>query len=208
MDGPDQDTAAGRGHLRAARADRERVIEVLKTAFVQERLDQDEFGARVGLALAARTYAELAALTADLPVGLLTADLPVGLLTADLPVGLAAASPPAVVASRPRAGPPRTPAQIMARSACWSVICLLVAVTLTIGGMWFFISPLVVLAVGILGHGITEALDQRRSRKQLPSGPGRGRRRPDGQPGREPAAPDWPGADWPGAEMRALQPGI
>jgi hypothetical protein len=190
MDGPDQDTTAGHGHLRAARADREHVIEVLKTAFVQDRLDQDELGVRVGLALVARTYAELAALTADLPAG------------------LAAASPPAVVASRPRAGPPRTPAQIMARSACWSVICLLVAVTLTIGGMWFFISPLVVLAVGILGHGITEALDERRSCKQLPSGPGRGRRRPDGQSGREPATPDWPGADWPGAEMRALQPGI
>lgn len=190
MDGPDQDTAAGRGHLRAARADRERVIEVLKTAFVQDRLDQDEFGARVGLALAARTYAELAALTADLPAGLV------------------AATPPAVVASRRRAGPPRTPAQIVARSACWSVMCVLVAVTLTIGGMWFFISPLVVLAVGILGHGITEALDERRSRKQLPSGRGRGRRRPDGKPGRGLAAPDWPGADWPGAEMRVLRPGV
>jgi Domain of unknown function (DUF1707) len=152
MDGPDQDTAAGRGHLRAARADRERVIEVLKTAFLQDRLDQDEFGARVGLALAARTYADLAALTADLPAD------------------LAAAGPPAVVTSRPRAGPPRTPAQIMARSACWSVICLLVAVALTISGMWFFTSPLAVLAVGILGHGITEALDERRSRRQLPSG--------------------------------------
>jgi Domain of unknown function (DUF1707) len=139
MDGPDQDTAVGRGHLRAARADRERVIEVLKTAFVQDRLDLDEFGTRVGQALAARTYAELASLTADLPVG------------------PAAASPPAAVA-------PRTPAQIIARSACWSVICLLTAVILTIGGLWFFISPLVVLAVGILGHGITEAMDERRSR--------------------------------------------
>lgn len=146
MDGPDQDTAVGRGHLRAARVDRERVIEVLKTAFVQDRLDLDEFGTRVGQALAARTYAELASLTADLPVG------------------PAAASPPAAVAPRTPAGPPRTPAQIIARSACWSVICLLTAVILTIGGLWFFISPLVVLAVGILGHGITEAMDERRSR--------------------------------------------
>ena len=57
----------GRGRLRAARADREQVVDVLKTAFVQDRLTKDEFEARVGQALASRTYAELAALTADLP---------------------------------------------------------------------------------------------------------------------------------------------
>ena len=34
---PDE-AAAGRGHLRAAHADRERVIEALKAAFVQGRL--------------------------------------------------------------------------------------------------------------------------------------------------------------------------
>lgn len=59
--------AGGRGRLRASDADRERVIEVLKTAFVQERLDRDEFGLRVGRALASRTYADLAVLTADIP---------------------------------------------------------------------------------------------------------------------------------------------
>ena len=59
--------AAGRGHLRASHADREQVIGPLKAAFVQGRLTRDEFDLRVGLALTARTYAELAALTADLP---------------------------------------------------------------------------------------------------------------------------------------------
>jgi len=59
--------AGGRGRLRAARADRERVVEVLKAAFVQGRLDKGEFDARVGQALASRTYAELAALIADIP---------------------------------------------------------------------------------------------------------------------------------------------
>jgi len=59
--------ALGRGHLRACHADREQVIGVLKTAFVQGRLGKDELNARVGQALAARTYADLAALTADLP---------------------------------------------------------------------------------------------------------------------------------------------
>ena len=38
-------------------------------AFVQERLTKDEFDLRVGRALASRTYADLAALTADIPAG-------------------------------------------------------------------------------------------------------------------------------------------
>jgi hypothetical protein len=63
-------SAVGRGHLRASHADREQVVEVLKAAFVQARLDRDEFDLRVGQALASRTYAELAALTADIPAGL------------------------------------------------------------------------------------------------------------------------------------------
>jgi len=61
--------------LRASRADRERVIDLLKAAFVQGRLDRDEFDARIGQALASRTYGELAAVTAGIPAGL-TAALP------------------------------------------------------------------------------------------------------------------------------------
>jgi hypothetical protein len=73
MAGPRDEIAAGaggRGHLRASRADREQVIGTLKAAFVQGRLVKNEFDVRVGQALAPRTYAELAALTADLPAGL------------------------------------------------------------------------------------------------------------------------------------------
>jgi len=51
----------------ASHADRERVIGLLQAAFVQDRLTKDEFDARVGRALAARTHADLAPLTADLP---------------------------------------------------------------------------------------------------------------------------------------------
>jgi Domain of unknown function (DUF1707) len=68
--------ALGRGHLRACHADREQVIGVLKAAFVQGRLGRDELNARVGQALAARTYADLATLTADLPAGLAAAEPP------------------------------------------------------------------------------------------------------------------------------------
>jgi hypothetical protein len=62
--------------LRASHADRERVIEVLKVAFVQGRLTKDELDARAAQAFAAKTYADLAGLTADLPVGRVKAPLP------------------------------------------------------------------------------------------------------------------------------------
>ena len=62
--------AAGRGGFRASDADRDRVIDLLKAAFAQGRLTKDELDERLGRALAARTYAELAALTADLHPGL------------------------------------------------------------------------------------------------------------------------------------------
>jgi Domain of unknown function (DUF1707) len=59
--------SAGRGRLRASHADRDQVVDSLKDAFVQGRLAKDEFDSRVDHALAARTHADLATLTADLP---------------------------------------------------------------------------------------------------------------------------------------------
>ena len=67
---PGDQAAAGRGRLRASHADRDRVIETLKAAFVQGRLTKDDFDERVSQTLAARTHAELAALTAGIPAGL------------------------------------------------------------------------------------------------------------------------------------------
>ena len=67
MAGPQDPAAAGGDRLRAGHADREQVIEALKNAFVHGRLTKDELDARAGQALAARTYADLAALTADIP---------------------------------------------------------------------------------------------------------------------------------------------
>ena len=48
---------AGHGRPGASHADREQVIEVLKTAFVQGRLTNDEFGTRIGRAFTSQTYA-------------------------------------------------------------------------------------------------------------------------------------------------------
>jgi len=55
--------------MRAANADRERAVDVLKAAFAEGRLDQDEYNDRMGRAYNARTYGELVALTGDLPAG-------------------------------------------------------------------------------------------------------------------------------------------
>jgi hypothetical protein len=52
--------------------DREQVIHTLKAALAQGRLTQDEYDTRAAQASAARSSAELAVLTADLPVGLAT----------------------------------------------------------------------------------------------------------------------------------------
>jgi hypothetical protein len=80
MAGPGDEIAAaagqGDGHLRASHADREQVIVILKVAFVQGRLTEDELDARVGQVYASRTYAELAEVTADIPVGLTGAQPP------------------------------------------------------------------------------------------------------------------------------------
>jgi Domain of unknown function (DUF1707)/Domain of unknown function (DUF4190) len=58
------------GQMRSSAAEREHVIDVLKTAFADGRLTQEEYEDRIGLALRPLTYAELAALTSDLPAGL------------------------------------------------------------------------------------------------------------------------------------------
>jgi hypothetical protein len=59
----------GHGFMRSSSADRERAIDVLKAAFAEGRLTRDEFEERSGQVLRSQTYAQLAALTADLPVG-------------------------------------------------------------------------------------------------------------------------------------------
>jgi hypothetical protein len=59
-------TIAG-GELRASHADRDQVAELLRVAAGDGRLSPEELDDRLERALTARTYAELATLTADLP---------------------------------------------------------------------------------------------------------------------------------------------
>jgi hypothetical protein len=88
MTGPQDPAAAGLDRLRAGHADREQAIDTLKTAFVSGQLTKDELDARAGQALAARTYADLAALTAGIP---------------SRPPAARSACPPAPVRRRPLA---------------------------------------------------------------------------------------------------------
>jgi hypothetical protein len=110
---PERDPAAGGyGHLRASHADRERAADVLKAAFAEGRLSSDEFEERTGQAYRSRTYAELAALTADLPAG---------------PLGALPPSRAALPAERPRAHwpaeQPRPPVNTLAVA---SLVCALI----------------------------------------------------------------------------------
>jgi hypothetical protein len=183
MTGPQDPAAAGSDRLRAAHADRERVIGTLKDAFVHGRLTRDELDARAGQALAARTYADLTALTTDLPAADLpatytpAADLP----ATDLPATAGPAGPPAAARRRP-----------LARAAAGSGGCLIIAVAaiwahplLDPGARsapyasWAALLALlavvaVVAALGILGYGVAASRELRRSRGQLPPGPGPG----------------------------------
>jgi hypothetical protein len=175
MAGPGDEMAAGAaglGPMRASHADRERVIEALKDAFVHGRLTKDELDARAGQALAARTCAELAVLTADIP--------------------------PARAASGPTR--PLVPAwrRPLARVAVGSGGCLALAAAavwasfiLDPGGpgadrpwaglMLLLAQYAVIAGVRILWSGVaTISVPQRRSGGQLPSRPGPGGHALDG----------------------------
>jgi hypothetical protein len=67
--GPAFPAGGARGTIRAGDADRDRVVELLTTAYSEGRLSKDEYDDRVGHALSARTYADLDRLLTDLPVG-------------------------------------------------------------------------------------------------------------------------------------------
>jgi Domain of unknown function (DUF1707) len=169
---------AGRdGRMRAGHADRERVIGVLKAAFVQGRLDAGELDARVGAAFAARTYGELAALTSDIPASTAAAAV------AD--AGPIAADGPVADVAKP--GP--TPRQTLAKASRRAGVCMLVTISLVflcfLTQQFDLMIPAVFAFIGaytFLGYGVVDAVQQRRSRGRLPSRPDRSGRGLDGGP--------------------------
>jgi hypothetical protein len=152
--------AAGRGHLRASHADREQVIGTLKAAFVQGRLTKDEFDLRVGQTLAARTYAELAALTADLPAG------------------PASGAPP-----RRPARAPQQPVSNVARAAICVVMAVAAPVVLSfsIGAAAFLLfTPFYFMALAVLGAETLVSWQDRRPGGRRPRRPAPGAGAPAG----------------------------
>src|ERR1700683_1589700 len=97
-----------RARLRTSHADRNQAIDRLKAAFVHGRLTKDELVARTAKAYSARTYADLAALTADLPAA------PAGAETPAPPVPRPQSPPPSP--SRRSPGGPCPPASRWARA--------------------------------------------------------------------------------------------
>jgi hypothetical protein len=150
--GPDHEPAPARGHLRAAHADRERAITILKAAFVQGRLTKDELESRAARAFTAKTYADLATLTADIP--------------------------PAPATGSTAPAPASTPARTLERAARRSGVCLLTTLALIAGailtGNAFFLVLAFfafIAASGFIGYGIIDARQERRSRDRMPSRP-------------------------------------
>ena len=120
--GPGHGSAAdGYANVRASAADRERAIDVLKAAFAEGRLTKEEHDARVGRAYASRTYADLAALSADLPAG------PLGTLSSQ-----AVAAPPAYL---PAAGTRRANSLAVASLVCGLIPLLPAALAAIILGI-------------------------------------------------------------------------
>jgi hypothetical protein len=179
--GPEDGAAAGRGQLRAAHADREHVIDLLKTAFVQGRLSKDELDARAGHALTARTYAQLAALTDDIPAG--------------PPTGPTAARLPARSPSGPKwAHPVRNTA--IGASSCLTVgfLSFCYGASLddhtTLVFLWLTLLSLLA-AIVVIAYGIASAVAARQSRGQLPPRPGHGLEgQRHGSIGDDPSPPD------------------
>jgi hypothetical protein len=123
--------ATVRGHLRASDADRERVIDTLKAAFVQGRLTIDELAMRTGMALASRTYGELTAITADIP---------------------AARSEPR---PRPKLAQLRDPRRPDKKTVAWGICMVLLPATLGAAFLTYYAGFLVLFMFAFIGVTIT-----------------------------------------------------
>jgi hypothetical protein len=188
--------AKGRGHMRASHADREHMVDTLKAAFVQGRLTKDELDQRVGQAFDSKTYAELAALSADLPAG--------SAPSRSRPVraqGWSLGSKKALEWAIVSVFSPLAPlaAAFLTHSVIFAVLAIIMGILDLLVGL-----PFLMIVVGTM---IEERRQERRSlgsQGQLP--PGRGGRPPGGQrrggTGHDPAPPGWH-TDETRADMRA-----
>lgn len=100
--------------VRASDADRERVAEVLRTAYAEGRLTATEMQERIGEAYAAQTYADLVPVLRDLPVPPGTVVVPG---TGEPPAGVA----PQVASPAGSSGPMVAIFSAFSRKGTWTV---------------------------------------------------------------------------------------
>ena len=170
MTGPADEIASRQGRWRASHADREQVVGALQAAFVQGRLAADELDERVGQALAARTYAELAALTTDLPADPAPAPQPVP-------------TPPAPPAPARRPQNPAATRAVKVGAGAIGVAVIALGAVITVAGepaaaavIAVFMVVLAAVATAVVASLIHVALklesrQRSRPRGQHPSGP-------------------------------------
>ncbi len=127
--------------MRASDADREHVVDILTAAFVQGRLSLDEQSLRAGQALAARTYAELTALIADIPVPPLKVPPPPS------PARLPAAT------ARPPVPPGRMPAS--AKAAVWAAIVIVAVPAVWAAFLTYYGGLLILFLLAFTGLTVT-----------------------------------------------------
>jgi Domain of unknown function (DUF1707) len=104
----DQPVPADPRHLRVADTDRDRAAELLRQAAAEGRITFDELDERISRAYAAKTFADLDALTGDLPGPGVSAPAPAGprYQPAEVPAGAhAPAISAAILSGAKRAGP-------------------------------------------------------------------------------------------------------
>jgi hypothetical protein len=136
--------------------DREQAISALKAAFVQGRLTSDEFDARVGEALASRTRAELAAITADIPV---------------VPAGRAGVQParrPDQPALSVKSGMGATTAAAVLAAALWAAAWS--AGSAAAAAAALALSGVVILTLFVTGYQVRESRHRSRPARPLPPG--------------------------------------
>jgi Domain of unknown function (DUF1707) len=143
-----------------AHVDREQVISALKTAFVQGRLTSDEFGDRVGQALASRTRAELAAITADIPIG--PTGVPVG------PAGVQPARRPNHPALGVKSGVCVTVSAAMLAAVLWAAAWS--ADSAAAGAAALAVTGVVIFTLFVTGYQVRESRQHGRSARPLPPG--------------------------------------
>jgi Domain of unknown function (DUF1707) len=120
----DQPVPADPRQLRAADADRDRVAELLRQAAAEGRITFDELDERISQAYAAKTFADLEALTSDLPGPGVSAPVPAvpGYQPADVPTGTHAPTISlAILSGTKRAGPWLVPPAYTAVAVCGGV---------------------------------------------------------------------------------------